>query len=99
MACPLGDGQSFDVPALSKTPAVVFEDQSKASERISHAGIVEIVRHWQMPRWLIRGLLDQVVCCAVRAGLHGKLGAIRLLLRGIGTGGTANALIWNMGGV
>ena len=33
----------------------------------------------------------------VRAGLHGKLGAIRLWLRGLGMGGAASILIWNMG--
>ena len=34
---------------------------------------------------------------AVRAGLRGRLGEVRILLRGIGMGGTASVLIWNMG--
>ena len=46
---------------------------------------------------LIRGLLDQVIRRAVRAGLRGRLGEVRLLLRGIGMGGTASILIWNIG--
>ena len=50
-----------------------------------------------MPRWLIRGLLDQSTRRAIRAGLHGKLGEVRILLRGIGMGGTASILLWNMG--
>ena len=82
---------------MDKIPAVVFEDQSKAFERIVNAGVAGVLRRWQMPRWLVRGLLDPVVRRAIRAGLHGKLGGIRLLLRGIGTGGAANVLIWNMG--
>ena len=76
---------------------VVFEDQPKAFERMSHAWIVEVLQRWRMPRWLIRGLLDQVIRRAVRAGLRGRLGEVRVLLRGIGMGGTVSILIWNMG--
>ena len=88
--------QSFDVPAIAKYPAVVFEAQSKAFERISHAWVAEILRPWRIPRWLVRGLLDQAVRRAVRVGLRGKFGAIRLILRGIGMGGAASILIWHV---
>ena len=77
----------FDDPLLADVPAVVFEDQSKAFERMPHAWLVEVLRRWRMPRWLIRGLLDQVFRRAVRAGLRGRLGEMRVLLRGIGMGG------------
>ena len=50
-----------------------------------------------MPRWLIRGLLNQVVARVVRAGIQGRLGRPRTLLRSVGMGGTASILLWNMG--
>ena len=48
---------SFADSCLADVPAVVFEDQSKAFERMSHAWIVEVLRRWNMPRWLVRGRL------------------------------------------
>ena len=45
----------------------------------------------------MRGLLDQIIRRAVCACLRGRLGEARLLRRGIGMGGTASILIWNMG--
>ena len=56
-----------------------------------------MLKRWRMPRWLVRGLLDQVIRRAARACLRGRLGEVRLLRRGIGMGGTASILIWNMG--
>ena len=50
-----------------------------------------------MPRWLVRGLLDQFARRSVRSSCRGHLGAPRMLLRGIGMGGTSSTLIWNMG--
>ena len=88
---------TFADPRLADIPAVVFEDQSKAFERMSHAWIVEVLRRWILPRWLMRGLLDQIIRRAVCACLRGRLGEARLLRRGIGMGGTASILIWNMG--
>ena len=85
--------RAFADPLLADVPAVVFEDQSKAFERMSHAWIVEVLKRWRMPVWLVRGLLDQVIRRAVRACLRGRLGEVRMLLRGIGMGGTANILI------
>ena len=39
----------------------------------------------------------QSCCPEARSGLGGKLGPLRLLLRGLGMGGTASVLLWNMG--
>ena len=88
---------TFADPRLADIPAVAFEDQSKAFERRSHAWIVEVFRRWNLPRWLMRGLLDQIIRRCVCACLRGRLGEARLLRRGIGMGGAASILIWNMG--
>ena len=88
---------SFPDEGVACVPAVILEDQSKAFERLSHAWLVEVLRRWGLPRWLLRGLLDQVWRRAVRSGLGGRLGPVRLLLRGLGMGGTASVLLWNMG--
>ena len=85
---------------LDRVSAIVFEDQAKAFGRMSHAWLSSVFHGWQMPTWLIRGLLDQVARRAVRSGIGGRLGAPCALLRGLGMGGgggTASGLIWNIG--
>ena len=45
----------------------------------------------------MRDLIDQIAWRAVRAGFGGRLGERRTLLRGLGMGGTASTMIWNIG--
>ena len=49
-----------------------------------------------MPEWLIRSFLMLTTRRRIRACSNGKLGPARLLLRGIGVGGTASMLTWTI---
>ncbi|MFM7979242.1 MAG: hypothetical protein ACKPKO_07995, partial [Candidatus Fonsibacter sp.] len=78
-------------------PAIVLLDQSKEFERLPHPWLAVVLRRWAMPPWLIRGLVDQAADRTVRWGLLGASAPLKLLRRGVGLGGTASTLIWNIG--
>ncbi|MFM7989522.1 MAG: reverse transcriptase domain-containing protein, partial [Candidatus Fonsibacter sp.] len=86
--------QQFHDPQIAGDPAIVFADQSKAFERLSHPWMAEVLRRWGLPRWLLIGLLDQAVGRQVRSPL-GVSFIGGSLSCGVGMGGTASTL-WNV---
>ena len=79
---------------LAGEPAILFADQSKAFERVSHAWLAEVLRRWGLPGWLRWAVMALVAGRAVRGVACGRLGPRRVLYCSIGMGGTASALVW-----
>ena len=73
---------------------MLFADQSKAFERVSHPWLNEVLRRWGVPDWLRRAVMALVAGRAVRGVVCGRLGPRRVLYCSIGMGGTASAVVW-----
>jgi hypothetical protein len=77
-------------------PAVVFADQSKAFERIGLVWLHAILVGWRLARWAVHAFLVLIMgrtICHVRGGWMGPRRELRC---GIGMGGAASLLLWNM---
>ncbi|MFM7986811.1 MAG: reverse transcriptase domain-containing protein, partial [Candidatus Fonsibacter sp.] len=90
-----GYTERYDGGPTQGVPAILFADQSKAFERISHAWMAEVLRRWGLPAWLLAGLMDQAMGRRVFSPAEGVVEE-RPLLCGIGMGGTASALLWTV---
>ena len=83
---------------LDAVPAVIREDQSKAFEID-----LPCMAHGRRPTVEHAALADSrmpgpgcMTCCSNWVQRNGRLGRPRLLLCGLGVGGAASALIWNL---
>ncbi len=73
---------------------MLFAVQSKAFDRLAWPWIAAALRGWQLPPWLLRGLVGLVVGPRLASLLPDGSAVIRALLSGVGMGGPASPLIW-----
>ena len=86
-----------DVEGLSRCPAALLADQSKAFERIGLEWIAMVMDGWGFPKW-VRAAFDALLLRrGVRACIGGVLGYVRYLERGLGMGNTPRPFVWCLG--
>ena len=77
--------------------AAILSDQAQAFEAIGLAWLALVLRGWQLPDWAVVGFMDVTAGRRVAAVVGRWMGPLRDLLRGMGMGGPASPLLWNMG--
>ena len=78
-------------------PAIVFADQSKAFERLSHTWVDESLSLWNMPPWIHNSPTALIQGRSAVTNNAGTLGKPRLLRCGVGMGGPCSPCLWSIG--
>ena len=76
---------------------MLLADQVQAFETIGLAWLAAVVRGWEMPRWAVTAFMEVTADRTVSASFGAWRGPPRALLRGMGMGGPAPPLAWNLG--